>query len=86
MKKSVLAGISLLGMLIGPGCTNRDYPSVPPPDRISAAESNIAPGRIVSRLPKGYRVERIRGREYYYYDNVYYRPHYRGYEIVRPPR
>ncbi|QJE96704.1 DUF6515 family protein [Luteolibacter luteus] len=44
------------------------------------------PGYVVQTLPHGYRTEVIGGTNYYYHDNVYYRPQGRGYVVVDAPR
>lgn len=44
------------------------------------------PGYVVQTLPSGYRTEVIGGTNYYYHDNVYYRPQGRSYVVVDSPR
>lgn len=43
-------------------------------------------GKVVVRLPIGYRRIYCGGHPYFYYDGIFYRQHLRGYEIVRAPR
>jgi len=61
------------------------FPPLPPlpPINVNVAP---APGGYVRTLPVGYRPYYYRGRTYYTYNNVYYRPHRRyGYVVVRRP-
>mgnify|MGYP001346110196 CR=1 FL=1 len=47
--------------------------------------SNYRAGYVTETLPSGYTVRRHRGRDYYVADNVWYRPHRRGYVVVNAP-
>lgn len=51
----------------------------------SATVTVHRPGYVVQTLPHGYRSEVIAGTNYYYHDNVYYRPQGRGYVVVESP-
>lgn len=82
MKRStaLLSAAAVAGLaLFGSGCAVETYP-----DRYSSV-SVYSPGHVVRTLPHGYRTVRYDDSDYYVYNDVYYRPHRRGYVVVDSP-
>jgi outer membrane lipoprotein-sorting protein len=80
----IIAAFSLV--LAASGCVV--YERRPTPSQVVMHPNTMgsAPQRVVTVLPVGYQTRVYRGTNYYYYDDVYYRPYPGGgYTVVERP-